>query len=355
MSKSVKNFRYLLIAFMMVAQFIFSPNQVLAQEKDTLFLRGGHMLIGELKSVKIGVFEFDDVDLNIQQVKYHKIRTFRAVSNDYRIETSDKSVYIGKAKPSGMYGQFVIYNDSIQKTYKLSQIYQITLLEDGFWEKIHGSVAAGWSYTKSSNIGRWNFDANFNYTSLKFSSQITGSMIFTRDNGVSSRDREGLLVSGFYDVSAQNIIGLFFNYQRNIELGLARRFQQGGGFGKRLVLRDNLQGVLFSGLAVNQELSIEGSGTGNLYEIPLFFKLNFFNFTPSNISVSLNQNLFYGIDQNNRIRYDGETRIDYEIIKDLKLGFQFYLNLDSQPLNTEIDQIGSNTDYGMVFNVGYRF
>jgi hypothetical protein len=321
-----------------------------AQEKDTVYLRNGQVLIGKLLSIGLGVIEFDDADLNVQNIRYHKIKTIKATTTTYRIETIDKSFYYGVLKSSKNYGEVLIDNSLEEKPYQIADIYELRVLEKHFLKKIKGTIAFGYSYTRSSDIGRRNFDLSLNFTEQKFNVGLAASSIFTNNQGDRTRDREGISLTGFYDIDAVWITGLLLNYQRNLELGLDRRFQQGIGGGRRLLLKSNLQGSLISGLVVNRERDLEGTSSGNLFEYPIQFSLNYFHYSKPNIQVTFTSGVFFGLNQGGRIRFDGETRLNWEVISNLNLSLQFYSSYD----NASLAGSANSFDYGLVFNVGYK-
>ncbi|WP_113925964.1 DUF481 domain-containing protein [Cognataquiflexum aquatile] len=325
--------------------------KALAQEKDTLFLRNGQIMVGKLNSISLGIIQFDDMDLSVQNIKYHKIKTIKAGIATYRIQTIDQAVYYGVLKPSTNYGEVIVDDGLVSKPYPIVNIFNLVSLEKKFIKKIKGTVSLGYSYTKSSDIGRTNIDWNLRFTEQKYQVEFVGSFIFTNNQGVKTRDRESVGLGGYYNLNSVLVAGLGLNYQRNIELGLASRIQQAVGFGRRFLFKSNLQGTLSSGAVINQERSLEGSSSGNLYEIPLQFKLDYFHYAAPNLSFTVFPKAFLGLNQNGRKRFDGETRINWEVIKNLDLGLQFYASYDNQALE------GSNTnfDYGIVFNVGYKF
>ena len=322
-----------------------------AQEKDTLYLRNGQIMVGKLNSISLGIIQFDDVDLSVQNVKYHKIKTIKAGMSTYRIQTIDESVYYGILKPSKVYGEVIVDDGFVEKPYPIINIFNLVSLEKKFIKKIKGTVALGYSYTKSSDIGRTNIDWNLMFTEQKFRLEFNGSFIYTNNQGEKTRDRESVAVGGYYNINSVLVAGLALNYQRNIELGLASRIQELVGFGRRFLFKSNLQGVLSSGVVINQERSLEGTTSGNLFEIPAQFKLDYFHYAAPNLSFSIIPKFFFGVNQNGRKRFGGETRVNWEVISNLDLGLQFYTNYDNQALE------GSNTnfDYGIVFNVGYKF
>lgn len=337
-----------LIFLVFVFQYI--ATEAFAQERDTLFLRNGQVMVGRLLDISLGIIEFDDADLNVQKVRYHKIKTISARSRTFRIETIDKNFYYGVLKPSRKYGEVIVDNSLEEKAYQIADIYELRVLENRFIKKIKGTISFGYSYTRSSDIGRRNFDLNLKFTEHKFNVALTASSIFTNNQGTKIRDREGILLNGFYDLDAVWLAGLLLNYQRNAELGLDRRFQQGLGVGRRLLFRNNLQGVLVSGLVTNQERDLEGNSSGSLYELPVQFTVNYFHYSAPNIQISFISGMYFGIDQGGRKRFDGETRINWEVISNLNLGLQFYSNFD----NASLGGGSNNYDYGVVFNVGFK-
>jgi hypothetical protein len=322
-----------------------------AQEKDTLFLRNGQIMVGKLNSINLGIIQFDDMDLSVQNIKYHKIKTIKAGKATYRIQTIDQVVYYGVLKPSPNFGEVVVDDGIVEKTYPIVDIFNLVSLEKKFIKKIKGTIALGYSYTKSSDIGRSNIDWNLRFTEHKYQIEFNGSFIFTNNQGNKTRDREQISLGGYYDLNSVLSAGVGLNYQRNIELGLASRIQQVVGLGRRFLFKSNFQGTLISGVVINQERSLEGNSSGNLFEIPAQFKLDYFHYAAPNLSFTVFPKAFLGLNQNGRKRFDGDIRVNWEVISNLDLGLQLYSNFDNQALE------GSNTnfDYGIVFNVGYKF
>ena len=207
----------------------------IAQEKDTLYLRNGQIMVGKLNSINLGVIEFDDMDLSLQNVRYHKIKTIKASMATYRIQTIDETVYYGVLKPSKEYGKVIVDDGFIEKLYPIVNIFNLVSLEKRFIKKIKGTVALGYSYTKSSDIGRSNVDWHLRFTEQKYEVDFTGSFIFTNNQGERTRDRELVTFGALYNLNSILVAGAALNYQRNIELGLASRLQQLAGFGRRFL------------------------------------------------------------------------------------------------------------------------
>jgi hypothetical protein len=70
-----------------------------------------------------------------------------------------------------------------------------------------------------------------------------------------------------------------------------------------------------------------------------------------NLQFSINPKGFFGIDQDGRFRIDTDFRVNWEVISNLNLSLQTYSNFDNRALEGSND----NFDYGILFNVGYKF
>jgi len=189
------------------------------------------------------------------------------------------------------------------------------------------------------------------YNTREFESEFNASMIGSFINSQYSRDRETMQFNGSYFFSNTWYFNGIISYQRNIELGIARRFQELAGIGNKFLIRNHLKAYMQTGLSFNEEKSTEDQTTGVLLEIPLTFKLDFFKYKKPNIQFSTTQSIYYSLSQANRYRYDGSINVNWEIIGDFYLNTNLYNNYDSK---SPIDGT-AKSDYGIVFGLTYKF
>ncbi len=167
-----------------------------------------------------------------------------------------------------------------------------------------------------------------------------------------SREREDVNLQVLYDLTPIFFPAVTLAYERNMQLGLVRRFAQSAGMGAKLLVNPWIHARVVTGIVFNQERYVDGRTSSNLKEVPVTLFFNAFKFTsPSYISLSTTQSLFFGINQNGRTRLEGETRLAWEIISDFNVNITFYNSYDSRP------SVAANgtSDYSMVFGVGYTF
>jgi len=218
-------------------------------------------------------------------------------------------------------------------------------------QRFSGNVGLGYSYTRSSGFGRLNFDGALNYVSQKKEISLSASGIYTMTDTSFSRDNENvsLLTNNYF--SPTSFTTLLANYQRNLELGLQRRYQEGFGAGNKFITSKNIYAWARGGLVLNQEKSLEGNFSGTLAELFGQVQFNFFRFTKPEINFDLKESFYYSLSENGRFRNDGEANLKWEIIEDLDLSLNFYSNYDSRPPGGK----GNNFDFGITFGVNYSF
>ncbi len=240
-------------------------------------------------------------------------------------------------------------SDTIE--YRIEDISVVYSFKNTFRNRFSGSVNMGFSFTKSSNLGRFNIDARLSYLAKKEEITLSTSDVYTITDTGLSRDKEDISTKYNHYFSTTWFGTLLLKYQRNLELGLLRRYQEGLGAGNKFITSKHIYAWTRGGVVLNQEKYTEGEFSGTLPEIFLQAEFNFFRFTKPKISLLLNEALYYGVTNGNRLRNDGQFDLTWEVVKDLDLVISLYNNYDSKPPNAE----SSKFDFGVVFSVGFTF
>ena len=335
----------LFLFLLIIAEAVFSQVQ-----KDTIFFNNGTIVIGKIKKVKLGVITFDPDDANDIDVQLRNLRTIAAERDVFRIETIREAIYYGKLIPSDQKGyvQFVSDGDTI--IFPVQDISIMSPSSDVFFQRFSGNVGLGYNYTRSSGFGRLNYDGALNYISPKDEVFLTISGIYTITDTSFSRDNESYEIKNNYYLTPTWFATVFLSYQRNLELGLQRRNQEGVGAGNKLITTKHVYTWARTGFVFNQEKSTEEVTTGTLTELFAQLEFNFFRFTKPKINLLMAQSIYYSLSQN-RFRNDGDSRVSWEVVKNFKLSLEFYNNYDSKPAT----EGSSKFDYGILFNVSYFF
>ena len=330
---------------------LISKNLVSQKISDSLIFRNGSIILGEVKTIKLGVINFDPDDANDITVQLIKLKTISASGVIFRIETTADRVYYGKLIPSLKDGFVNIVHDRDTVEQQIEKISVLYPFKDAFLDRFSGNATVGYTYTRSSNFGRFNFDLSASYLTRKDEITFGAAGIYSVSDSVFSRDQEDVNFKYNYYLGPTWFLTAFISYQRNLELGISRRFQQGLGVGNKFITTRHIYGWLRTGVAINQQQSTDGVQSGTLTELFGQVQFNFFRFTIPKISFDFSQAVFYSLSQKDRIRNAGQTNLSWELINDFHLNLGFYNNYDSKPPASAI----STFDFGIVFGVSYKF
>lgn len=328
-----------------------SGNLVSQKIQDTIFFRNGSIVMGELKTIKLGVLNFDPEDANDITVQLIKLKTISASGVIFRVETTADQVYYGKIVPHVKTGYITILTTRDSIALPIEKISRLYPFKDNFLDRFSGNAGLGYTYTRSSNFGRLNFDLNASYVTRKDEVTFYASGIYSITDTNFSRDQEDVNFKYNYYLGPTWFLTAFISYQRNLELGIKRRYQQGAGFGNKIITTQHVYGWLRTGMAINQQTSTDDVKSGTLAEIFGQLQFNFFRFTVPKISLDFAQTFYYSLSQKGRFRNSGQTNLNWELISDFNLNLGFYNNYDSKPPASA----ASTFDFGIIFGLNYKF
>jgi len=321
------------------------------QDKDSIILYNGQVLVGAVQDASLGVISIDDIDLKMQNIKLFKIKKL-IIQERFKIETVDKHFYYGTLKTGDREGWVDIHTlEGISIPVHITKIYELISIDANFFRRLDGNISAGLSFTKSSNIGQVNFSANIHFATKKVDYQLTTSSISSIDTSKLSRDNEDAQLFAAYDLTATWFLAASVQYQRNLELSVSRRYLGLAGAGNRLFIKKNWRLLAVTGITLSQEKSLEGVNSGLLYEVPVMIQFNYYQFRNPDIQISSTQTVYFGISEKGRVRFNGNTSFAWQLIRYFYLNFSPYTNFDSQPPAGS----GSTFDFGIIFGLSYKF
>ncbi len=321
-------------------------------EKDTIYLRDGEILVGDIRELRLGLLSFDSKDVGTVSLKISKIKTINSSSDTLRIETADKYIYYGALKPSEKVGWVEIVTESHRHMVEISNINSLVLFRKHFWDNLSGNISSGFSYSHSSGIGQLTLNYSVTFAARRYDVTFSGSGISSIDTATFSRDREDLTLSMYYNIQGAWYGVASLDYQRNLQLAIARRFQQLAAGGYKFIFSPNFQIMGLGGLSVSQERSTTGEDENFLCELPAGFSLDFFRFSHPNMQITSSHVFYTGLTQWGRVRYDGSTTLAWELFKDFDFSLNLYMNYDSRPPDTSAT---GKIDYGTVIGLTYKF
>ena len=321
------------------------------QRADTVYLYNGQTLIGEVQQGSLGSLYIDDIDMKVVKVKFYKIRRMN-ISETFKFTTVGKQTYYGVLTPDQRSGWGIVHDETgFAVPLALVDILDLIPLNKEFLKRLVGNLSAGFSYAKSSDIGQLNFSASVGFATKRWEFQLKASEIGSLDSGKFSRDNESIELFGAYTLSKTWFTAGAVQYQRNLELSIARRYLELLGIGNKLVVRDSWQLYAITGLSVTQEKSTEGVVSPAALEIPLMFRFNFYKFSHPDIQISTSWTGYYSVTERGRFRYDGNTSFSWQLIRYFYLTLNPYSSFDTKPPSGT----GAKFDFGVAMSLTYKF
>lgn len=325
---------------------------VTGEKTDRVVMLNGDYLTGELKKLQRGKLSFKTDATSTIDIDWEDVATVTSASF-FEIESSDGRKYFGSVPLASGTGTLVVAVGNAAVELDLTEVVQITPIKKTFWARVDGSVTAGFSFTKSSDVTQFNLGSSAKYRA--------------REYLVSTRLDANITRKGAEDESDTQRGDLTLNYrrfrkdrwftewtgaaQRNDELGLDLRLIGSWSMGRAAIQTNYSLLTLVAGLAVNQEWRSGGEPSAVNLELPLSANYDLFFYSTPKTDLKTGLTIFVGLSDWGRNRVEQNLSFRREFIKDLFWELSTYVSYDSKPP----ESAKSSTDYGIVSSLGYSF
>lgn len=342
LSSNCRIFRYCLF----IACYCFSL-QTEAQ-KDSLVLKNGDIIVGELKSLDKGVVtvetDYSKSDFTIEwsgiREIYLKSRFLITMKDGRRINGTFQSV-------KGTNEVHITNGDSTGFNTAMDDIVFLKGLKSDFWSRAHASIDFGLSIAKANNLKQYSMRsaagyvadlwlAEFYYNDNRSSQDSLADIKRTESGG----SYTWFLPNDWYLVGAVTTLS-------NTEQALKMRFSAKTGAGKYLLHTNKAYMGLGAGLSLNHESFTNDTPERTSLEGYFGASVNLFDI--GDLSLLSNLYVYPGLTESGRWRSDFKFDIKYDLPMDFYLKFGITLNYDNRPAVA-----GKETDYVYVFSVGWE-
>jgi hypothetical protein len=338
-----------IIAF--IGLFI-AGNQLYAQS-DTLIMKTGEMLVGEIKELKQGVVvietDYSDSDFNIEwdKVSYLKTEQF------FLITTSDGDRFHGPLKSSTRDTLGVIISDVEHGDFEVNilDVVYMKSIDNSFLGRIDLLMSVGYTLTKANTSHQLSARLNTGYTSSKFGVKLNFSAVRTLQTPdsvtISTKRTEGGIDFRFFIVKDWFAI-ISSDFLQSTEQKLDLRSLTKGGFGNAIVNTNRMYYVILGGAAWNYEdYSDAGISDRSSAEAFLGMEYNIFDMGDLDLRTSIFG--YPSLTESGRFRTDFSFDLKYEFPLDFFINLGFTLNYDNMPVEG-----ASDSDYVLQTTFGWE-
>jgi uncharacterized protein DUF481 len=339
----------LAVGFTALLTFAFPAYTHAQGRTDVVTLANGDHITGELIRVERGRLEFKTDDAGTLYLEWDKIASLVA-TRFVEILTTDGRRFFGSLGTSADRSVTVV-GSAGSTTLSMSEVTLITPIGRNFWQKLDGSIDAGYNYTRSSGVGQFNLNSDTIYRKPASSVRLTASATVTQKDDDSGRDDRGTVEALYLRYPWQHwFFTVAGRFESNESLGLVLRSQIGGAVGPRLINSNKAQMVAGVGLVVNEEKGVDVESTQNVEGL-LLFRTSYYTYDRPKTNLDVGLQYYPSLSNTGRHRLQADLGVKRELWKDFFASFTFYNTFDSRPPNPTADQ----NDIGFVFSLGWSY
>ncbi|HKP49400.1 MAG TPA: DUF481 domain-containing protein [Gemmatimonadales bacterium] len=316
-----------------------------AQKTDSVWIRNGDRITGEVKSLSRGLLKYSTDDLGTVYIEWDKVdRISTTTIVEVRLASGRKFYGPLRLAPSGrlLLGEV---------TLQLSEIVGMTPIQGEFLARLNGYFDLGFSFQKAHNAVQLSTGARVQYrgpgaeTTVDLTGFIEDRDDATKNSRLSTALTERLFLSNRWST------GFVIGYDRNDELGLSGRGRL-VGFGTRMLAQSNHIEFLGSGgVVLTRERYFTSDTTTTGFEGLLGAAFRAFRYDQPKLDVSLSSQAYPSFTVQGRVRLQSDLRVSYEILKDFMVTGTLFDAYDSKP---PVEGIPKN-DFGTTLAITWTY
>ena len=316
-----------------------------AQKTDSVWIRNGDRITGEVKSLSRGLLKYSTDDLGTVYIEWDKVDRI-STSTIVEVRLASGRKFYG---PLGLAqgGRLVLGEVTLQ----LSEIVGMTPIQGKFLARLNGYFDLGFSFQKAHNAVQLSTGARVQYrgpgaeTTLDLTGFIEDRNDATKNSRLSTSLTERLFLSNRWST------GFVIGYDRNDELDLSGRARL-VGFGTRMLAQSNHIEFLGSGgVVLTRERYFTRDTTTTGFEGLLGAAFRAFRYDQPKLDVSLSSQAYPSFTVQGRVRLQSDLRVSYEILKDFMVTGTLFDAYDSKP---PVEDIPKN-DFGTTLAITWTY
>lgn len=330
---------------------IMFPLALLSQKTDLVILNNGDQITGEIKKLELDILQLKTSAMSTVQIKWFEVKNIYAPNKYVQVELKDKTLIFGSLDSINVPNALKIKSEIGEFNIPTDQVVSIFQVKQVFWNRFSGSLSAGISFTKGSQVLQSNYGTNITYTDRYRLAALDISSIRTEQPERETTAKEDYYLSFNRTVLPRQFATIFAGAQRNTELGIDLRTIAGLGYGVDL-LHNTIARVRFTSNAIaNQETALEDQN--RTYNAEGLFALDarIFKYTDPEVYLTATLNYYPSITVPGRHRLEADVKLRFEIINNLFLEFKVYDNYDSKP----VSETAQYNDYGFISGLQFTF
>jgi hypothetical protein len=319
-------------------------------KSDVVILRNGNNINGDIIYLRFGILQVKTSDMGTLSIEWPSVRSISSKFS-FAVETREGVKFYGPIETSSDGKEVLVREGEAATKIRLEDVERIDQYSPNFWRRINGSLAVGFSYSKSSaiSVSNVNFDSNYRSTSKEVSLAFSSNS--TKDTDGTTTNRDLLSTTVLFLRQSRNFWGLVGSAERDQELGIDARLVAGAVLGRRLIQSTWTEFTGTIGVVGAREWVAGSSAADTSTEGVIGADWRVFKFSAPETKLQFGLQVYPGISDAGRYRATGDFSLTHELTGDLTVGVTGYLSYDNRPPV----ETAHTSDFGITFNLGYSF
>lgn len=137
------------------------PGSAIAQKTDSVTIRNGGRMLGEIKELRRGLLKFKTDAMSTVYVEWPKVVSVKT-DKTFDVQLDDGRLYFGSLTP-GTQDSVVIKTERESLTVATQRVVSLQRIKPSFWEALDGSVNLGFDFTQQNAKTDFNLSGNVHY------------------------------------------------------------------------------------------------------------------------------------------------------------------------------------------------
>lgn len=316
-----------------------------AQKADTVRLRNGDHITGEVKALSKGLLKYKTDDLGTISIEWDKV-TRITTKTVLEVQLRSGLKFYGALTPATT-GRLVVSG----VTLALADVVTMVPIRGRAVDRVDGYLDLGFTFQKAHSTTQVSTGAKVTYRGPKAESQFQITSFSEDRDDAASTSRVSTSFTERLLLAHRWSSGVLVGYDNNDELDLAGRVRI-VPFGARTVAETNhLQFGYSGGVVLARERYYSTDTAAVSVEALAGVVFNAFRYDRPKLDASLRSDLFPSLTIAKRVRWQNDFRVSYELVKDFMLTTSIFDSFDSRPQS----QGAPKNDFGTTLAVSWTF
>ena len=316
-----------------------------AQKTDSVWIRNGDRITGEVKSLSRALLKYSTDDLGTIYIEWDKVVRMSSTAT-FEVQLNSGQKYYGSLGRASN-GWVAVGADTLS----LFHIVAITPIRQRLLDRVDGYLDLGFSLQKANKTLQVTSGAKVLYRGPRSETALEFSTFREDRDDAPATTRLTADLTERYLIANLWSAGLAVGYERNEELDLAGRTRV-VAFGARTISRSNhAEFGAIAGPVITHERYFSTDSASVSLEGLVGVVFNAFRYDSPKLNASVTSQLFPSFSIQGRVRWQNDLRVSYELVKDFMVTVTLFDSFDNKPQSEGAEK----NDYGTTLAISWTF